>query len=161
MRLRDLTSSPKYLLAAVSLAAASCNPFTDPQSDLNCPQTYEFGNSGCAKLLVILDGPPLPWPALYRWSVRALSADSALQIFALGPDPVNGQVPLRVTLWLPLAQGVDTASLWVVAKLLDDRGPIVVGVPLPVFAADSTLHPTLFAPVGERARTDTIRLSLK
>ena len=160
MRLRDLTSSPVCLLA-VLVAAASCNPFTDPQSDLNCPQTYEFGNSGCARLLVILDGPPLPWPASYRWSVRALPADSVLQVFALGPDPVAGQVPLKVTLWLPLAQGVDTASLWVVAKLLDDSGPIVVGVPLPVFAADSTLHPTVFVPVGERARTDTIHLSLK
>jgi hypothetical protein len=148
------------IAVVLTVALAACNSFTGSDARSACPQTYEFGNYGCARLVAILDGPPQPWPASTRWSTRVHSADPALWLEAFGLDPADGRVPFELTLWTALPHGRDTASVWVVAKLLEDPRPIVVGVPLPIFAADSALHLAQFAAVGEQPRADTIRLTL-
>jgi hypothetical protein len=51
--------------------------------------------------------------------------------------------------------------VWISAKLLDNPQPAQVGVPLPVFASDSTLHVVRFAPVGARPAMDTVWLTLQ
>lgn len=133
----------------------------DPEA---CPQTYEFGNHGCARLVVMVEPPPQPWPTSgYRWDVRAVPArdnSGADVAFSLRPGP--GEIPLGLIRWHSPAPGTgDTASVWVSARMLEDPRPIQVGVPLPVFAADSVLHVARFAPVGSRPPVDTVRLTLK
>lgn len=151
-------------LLCVALWASGCewaptNLVTD--SDV-CPQTAEFGNYGCARLVVIVQGPP-PWPALRRMDVRAVPArEHTGADLALAPRPDTGAVPLGLIRWHPPAAGSeDTTSVWVSARILDDpqRGP--AGVPLTVFAVDSVLHVARFAPVGSRPPTDTVRLTLR
>ena len=157
-----VSQSHPYLACVLLLASAvipsACSLFTDVEEA--CPQTYEFGNYGCARILAIIEGPPKPWPNGYRWSVRAVAADTFLGITAMGDDPVDGQVPLLIILQWERLPG-DTASFWVVAKILEDPRPAVVGVPLPVFAEDKVLRLVRFVDVGQIPSVDTVRLSLK
>jgi hypothetical protein len=162
--------SAKNLLARVALLsgpivfAAGCEDlvingrFEDPFA---CQQTYEFGNYGCARLVVIVEGPPQPWPAAYRWDTRAVPArDGTGTDLSLVPNPAPGVVSLRLIRYEQPAPGSeDTASVWVSARMLEDTR--AVGVPLPVFAADSVLHVARFAPVDGRAPEDTVRLTLR
>lgn len=108
----------------------------------------------------MLEVVPEPWPAIYRWSVKATAADTSLPLSAMNNDPTDGAVPLTLTLMLPLPYVGDTASVWITAKLLEDPRPIVVGVPLPVFASDSVLHAARFSEVGEIPAVDTVFLTL-
>lgn len=109
----------------------------------------------------MLEVVPEPWPALYRWSVKATAADTLLPFSGMGGDPLDGAVPLTLTLYgVPLPYVGDTASVWITAKLLEDSRPIVAGVPLPIFASDSILHLTRFSEVGEIPAVDTVFLTL-
>jgi len=133
-----------------------------------CPQTYEFGNYGCAVVVANLDEPARPWPPLYRVD---LSARPARENSGVGPtgspqSPLNaaslGPMSVRVTAWSrPMPVGIDTLSMWVVARMLDMSPPIVGGSTLPTFAADSVLRLLRFVPAGERYQADTIRLTLR
>lgn len=155
--------SRRWLVCGL-LWMAGCGPVIEPDDDERgaCPQTGEFGNYGCARIVVMVQGPPQPWPALYRWDVRAVPAregTGADRSFA--PRPDTGAVPLQLTRWHPdLVGSGDSVSVWVHARLLDDVRPIQPGVPLPVFAADSVLHVARFAPVGETPPVDTVWLTL-
>ena len=156
------------LLAAFGVACGHAGP-TDIVSERDvCPQTYEFGNAGCAVVVAALDEPARPWPALYRVE---LTARPAREVPGVGPagspdSPLNasplGPIAVRVTLWSgPLPLGVDTLSMWIVARMLDMSPPIVGGRPLPTFAADSALRVVRFVRVGERYAADTVRLTLR
>lgn len=143
------------------LFVAGCGSSTGPEDESPCRQTREFGNFGCARIVAILEVVPEPWPSSRRWSVKTRAVDTSLQLGSLGPDPVDGVVPLELTLYMtPLPYGGDTASVWVTGKLLEDPRPIVVGVPLPVFASDSVFHVARFAEVGEVPVVDTVFLTL-
>lgn len=151
------------LLGTMLLAAGCGETPTDQADSGTCPQTYEFGNYGCARIVVMVEGPPQPWPAFYRWDVRAVPArEGSGGDVAFSPRPDTGMVPLQVTRWHSPGPGSeDTASVWVAARLLEDPRPIQSGVPLPTFAADSVLHVARFARVGERPPTDTVWLTLQ
>jgi hypothetical protein len=131
---------------------------TDSAEDGTCQQTYEFGNYGCARLVVIVEGPPQPWPAVRRVDVRAVPArEGTGSDVALAPFPDTGAVPLGLIRWHAPAPGSgDTASVWVSARMFDDRS-----ARLTPFAADSVLHVARFAPVGSRAPLDTVWLTLR
>lgn len=150
---------------AIAFAASGCRSATDNdrQELAACSQTYEFGNYGCARVVAAIDGPPSPWPTSYRLDVRAVPARvSSGASVAVAPQPSLGAVPLRLTLRGPPSQAVgDTLSVWVVARMLEDPWPPVVGVPLPVFAADSVLRVVRWAPVGGVPQVDTVRLVLR
>ncbi|HEX2078788.1 MAG TPA: hypothetical protein VHG08_13790 [Longimicrobium sp.] len=152
-------------LACALLWAAGCNQVVDVDDYERgaCPPTGEFGNYGCARIVVMVEGPPQPWPALYRWHVYAKPAREGTGfVEGFAPHPDTGAVPLLLIRHLPPAAGsADSASVWVHARLLEDPRPIQPGVPLPTFAADSVLRVVQFAPVGERPRVDTVRLTLQ
>lgn len=151
-------------LAAAVASGAACRAATGPRSDAAaCPQTYEFGNYGCARVVVVVAGPPVALPASYRFVVSATAVGAAA---AGGPTASEspaalGTVRLQLTRWFPPAAGGDTISAWVAARVLDDPRPIVAGVPLPTFAADSVLRVLRFAPVGAVPPVDTVRLALR
>jgi len=128
-----------------------------------CPQTYEFGNYGCARVLVSLAQPPQPWPSAYRLDVRLRPADAnAGASTAIAPDPQWGDEPMVLVRWgPPPAAAGETLSVWVVAKMLEDPSPPVVGAPLAVFAADSVLRVLQFAPVGAVPPTDSVTLVVR
>lgn len=152
------------LLCAAMLGVAGCELFTRNEDDPErCNQTYEFGNYGCARIVVIFQPPPKPWPAGYRWDVRAWGArESSGAGDAVASYPDTLPVPLKlIRRTEPDAGSRDTASVWVRGQMLQDTPPWPVGVPLPVFAADSVLHVARFAPVGSYAPVDTVRLTLK
>ena len=105
------------------MLCAGCEPGMGlDEDDGSCPQTYEFGNFGCARIVVMVQGPPEPWPVSYQWDVRALPAREGTGTdLALAPRPDSGAVPLHLTRWHPPAPGSeDSASVWVHARLLDD-----------------------------------------
>ncbi|MHB1193839.1 MAG: hypothetical protein ACYC6F_12420 [Longimicrobiales bacterium] len=148
-------------LLALSMGTLGCGLLTGPDEEEACRQTYEFGNYGCARFLTLIELPPEPPPTLHRWSVKARSANPESERAALGADPVDGQVSLEVTLHTRLPGMTDTASFWIVAKILEVPSPPASGEPLPVFASDSVLHLAHFVAVGERPVVDTIRLRLR
>ena len=147
------------LLCALLWAAACRRAPTELVESEACAQTREFGNYGCARLVVMVQGPPQPWPAGRRWDVRAVAAREGTGTdLSLAPSPDSGAVPLGLIRWHPPAPGSeDSASVWVSARMLEDQP----GVPLTVFAADSVLHVARFAAVGARAPLDTVRLTLR
>jgi hypothetical protein len=147
-------------LLSATLLVAGCELFTRQEDDpARCNESSEFGNYGCARMVVIYQPPPRPWPAAYRWDVRVRTArEGGEASFAQAPDSLG--TPLKLIRWQPPEPGSeDTSSVWVIARLLEDTR--AVNVPLPVFAADSVLHVARFAPVGSRPPVDTIRLTLK
>jgi hypothetical protein len=160
----------KNLLARLAVACgamlwtAGCEEMlavADSDDPAACHQTYEFGNYGCARLVVVVDAPPQPWPAAYRWDTRAVPAREGTGTdLSLVPNPAPGAVPLRLIRHEQPAPGTgDSASVWVSARMLEDTR--AVGTPLPVFAADSVLHVARFAPVGSTAPEDTVHLTLR
>lgn len=150
------------MLAAAGWVAG-CNLFTGREEDPErCNQTYEFGNYGCARMVVIYQPPPRPWPQEgWRWDVRVRAARAgtgADESVSQAPDSLG--TPLELIRWSQPDPGSrDTSSVWVIARLLEDYR--AVNVPLPTFAADSVLHVARFAPVGSYPSVDTIRLTLK
>jgi hypothetical protein len=151
-------------LSGVMFWAAGCGqtPTNLAESEA-CAQTHEFGNYGCARIVVMVEGPPQPWPVGRRWDVRAMPArDGTGADLALAPRPDTGAVRLGLVRWQPPAPGAgDSASVWVSARMLEDPRPVGSGVPLQVFAADSVLHVARFAAVGARPPVDTVRLTLR
>ena len=144
------------------LCAGACSSGTAVDSNI-CPQTYEFGNYGCARVVALLVEPITPLPATYRLDVRAVwpRDGSIAAISDAGVNPRIGAVPLTITLYdrsqVPAA---DTASVWLIARVLDTPAPIP-GAPLLTFAVDSVIHVVRFAAVGAMPRVDTVRLVLQ
>lgn len=141
------------------LGLSSCVGLTDPdEDDSTCPQTYEFGNHGCAKLVVLPGILPPQSPSPYVWKVSAQGESAAT--FEAGRDSWPEEVRLHLTLMSPLPGDADVDSVTVVAEILDDSGPRDVGVPLLLVAVDSVRLSVRFAPVGGRPTVDTVRLGL-
>ena len=146
------------LLIVTLAGAGACREPTKPVFDpTRCQQTYEFGNFGCSRVIVLVT-PPSELPSAYRYNVRGIPArDTGFESVFSQPSQA-GSNELYFIQWSPVTE--DTLSVWVVARVLDQSEPVVVGVPLPVFAADSVLRVIRFAPVGSKAPVDTVRLSL-
>ncbi|MBT8395932.1 MAG: hypothetical protein HKO65_14630 [Gemmatimonadetes bacterium] len=149
------------VLSAFVLSGCGSSTGPDADSDNVCRPAGDPAFYACARLGVSLDVIPEPWPSLYRWSIRTIAANPRLNDETHFRDPDGNEVRLDLPLWVPLDHlPGDTASVWVVVKLLDDPRPIVTGVPLPVFAEDSVLHVARFVGAGERLLVDTLFLSL-
>jgi hypothetical protein len=148
---------------ALLASATGCRTSTGSETDPTlCQQTYEFGNFGCSRLVAIVDPPPAPLPAAWRYIVRADPArpNSGMDGGFAGM-PHAGANPIDLVLWHPLLPaGEDTVSMWIKARLLDQT-VIVIGQPLPTFAVDSVLRVVRFAPVGSKAPVDTVHLALR
>lgn len=135
-------------------------PVQDPAV---CPQTYEFGNYGCARVVAVVEPASLPWPANYRWLTRMKPARAGTGAEASYPfeNAPPATYKLELIRWFNSGGGVDTASVWVSSYQFDDPRPVQIGVPLSVFAADSVLHLVKFAAVGQRPQVDTVHLVMK
>lgn len=148
------------LALALALGLAACGLFTGPDADDDaCPQTYEFGNYGCARLVVIPGALPADAPTRTRWKIST-DGPPGLEGLAFGTI-VPDTIPLRLTMMAPLRTGADTAAVTVIAEVRDDSGPIVLNVPLPLVAIDSARLTVRFAQVGARPDVDTVRLDLR
>ena len=153
------------LAAALLSGCSSLVVDADPHAlDGSCHVSsgFEPDTFGCAEFLIVIEPPSDPLTPLYLWWIRARTADGGFSGTGNGSNPLDGQAHLRFTLYsaLPGAAG-DTASVWVVARILEDVRPVIVGEPLPVFAADSALRVAVFAAPGEVPAVDTVRLSLR
>lgn len=161
--MRNPISCAALVLSLTTLTLTACESVTESEfNSAACPQTFEFGNDGCARYVVLVDAPSGTWPSTYRWVARVSSIDSVL-VFTdieegLEREPVHVRITRDWSLWRTTE---DTVSLWVSVKLLEEPQPIQVGVPLPVFAADSTLRIVRFTDVGKVPPVDTIRLTLR
>lgn len=146
----------------VFLALAGCDAPAEPDTDIDvCPQTSEFGNFGCSRLVVFPGEVPEGATDNYRWNVEAEGERAEFTFLEFGTDPVPERVAGTVTLWRQLPGGGDTATVPVVVEILDDTRPVEVGVPLPLVAVDSIRHTFRFAEVGERPVVDTLRFELR
>lgn len=149
--------------AVVLLSACHFSTGSQDQDETRCPQTYEFGNYGCARVTLIVEGPPKPWPEFYRFNISATAIRKNAGFDTGFADPASlGTVPLKLTRWVagPAGSG-DTVTVRIIARMLNDVRPIVGGVPLPTFAADSVSHVVTFAKVGSEPMADTVRLFLR
>lgn len=159
MTVRVAIGSMVVLAALGACRSATGDDGVDP---LACPQTYEFGNYGCGRVMAIIEGPPTPWPASYRFDVRARPAEigaGAPPTFAR--EPGVGPVPLQLTLWNGRIAEGDTMSVWVTAQMFEDSRSNVAGASLPIFAVDSALRMVRFAPIGSVPPVDTVHLTLR
>jgi hypothetical protein len=146
-----------------SVFLAGCGEVTKPQSDASlCPQTAEFGNFGCADVVISFAPPPQPWPPSFLWFVRAAPARAGTGASDNeAPNATPGSVGVRLTRWSLPAQGSgDTASFWISAKMLSIPQLGSSGV-ASVFAADSVLRVLRFVPVGSRAWVESVVLTPK
>jgi hypothetical protein len=147
----------RYALTTMLLLSLSgCGLLTEPLG--TCPWTYE-NNYGCARLVVVPGPLPPNLPSSYRWNVAARGESAESMEF--GRHPLPEQLELRLTLWLPLPGDADTDTVTVVAQILDDSGPIVVNVPLPLVAVDSVRQAVRFARVGRWPPVVTVRLNMR
>ncbi len=151
--------------AAVIALANACRLGAGPddQDLARCTSTYLIGDHGCALLTLLVEAPPKPWPEFYRFDIRATSVRNNAGFHSdAAVTPNIGTVPLRLRRMSPGAAGTgDTVTVWIVARMLDDVRPIVVGVPLPTFAVDSIAHVVTFAGAGSRPKADTVRIFLR
>ncbi len=146
------------------LAFIGCRSTTEVVEDPRlCPQTYEFGNFGCTRVVAIVSAPTTPLPLSYRTDVRMVPAransgweGTAAGGVAFGPAVLDATLMFRA-----LTGAADTLSVWIVARTFDLRPPIPVGQTPPLAAVDSTLHLLRFAAVGSFRRVDTVRLQLR
>jgi hypothetical protein len=144
---------------ALLIVFTGCTSSTETRLDDRCPQTYEHGNHGCAVLAISPGSLPADAPSRYRWKISALGTGT--ETFDAGMNSLPGEVHLRLTLRTPLPAGSDTATVMIVGEVRDDTGPIVLGVPLPLFAVDTARQALRFAAVGERPNIYKVDLDLR
>jgi hypothetical protein len=148
------------MCAAALVATGACRDATGVRRlpELTaCPRTSEFGNLGCARIVAVVEGPQVPWPAAYLLDVRAQAARPISDVPpTFASEPRAGANLLQFTMWSPPKPTAgDTLSVWVVARLTDDYR-----APGARFSTDSVLGVVRFAAVGAVPPLDTVRLVL-
>ncbi len=75
---------------------------TSPADPRLCPQTYEFNNYGCARVMALVQAPPQPWPLynFYNVRVKPARAQSGFEGAVAQPSEA-GPVTLPMTRWFP------------------------------------------------------------
>jgi hypothetical protein len=162
MASRNLVLTVLWLLPAL-LAGACVDPDGD---DSLCPQTYEFGNTGCTLISVSVVGPVdsakpdfPPGSVLMIHAISITPDEGVLEENAY--SDATGDFNLQLTRYTGTRlTAPDTATILVTAQLADARSP-VVGSLLPVIAADSDHVLVRVAAVGEKRETFQVALTLK
>ena len=144
----------------VSAVIVACRGVTNAElrDDGRCPQTYEFGNFGCARVVALVRAPTEPLPTRLRIEVSLypIRADAGWAGSIAMDSSVRAARVDATLMFRPLPSGVDTASAWVVAHVRDPSAPS-----MPVLASDSVRHVLRFVPVGAIAIVDTVSLQLR
>lgn len=161
-----------FLVGSVSLG--SCTRPSEPEEKVKaetdrCPQTYEFGNYGCAEifgLLIAPDGglaraPGRPASEI-TVSLTQLSPAPAISSYTLVIRDTSGTYRLRATRYFgPPPAGPDTITVQVRAVWWDAFAAASPEGFLPILAADSVVHQIRLVPVGARFVPDTVHLALR
>jgi len=150
-------SAAPLLTCCTAMMLLGCGA-TGPDAEArSCPQTYEFGNTGCLEItgqVVGLRGQPLAGitvrpgylPERGGFNIVSATTDGA-GAFAFRGSRMTG---------LPPAAGPDTLSLWVVGA-----DPASAGVNIPARVRDSVLVQATVSPVGSVPTPATVRLTLQ
>ena len=159
-RVRSIVATALVLSTTVACSAA-----TEPHDDAwrwerPCPQTYEFGNHGCARIIVLATFADTLWPDTLRIVVRA--ADSVMTLGVVeGQFGGPAQRALRMQLtdywgWqrLSASDSLELSGL-VDARVL--RGYVDSALP-PILATARQAFAPRFTRVGQRPPVDTVRL---
>ncbi len=154
-----------FLLAVALVLGAGCSSPTDQGQDgwdSPCPQTYEFGNYGCARVVAIAEFAAGDWPSS-TLAVVAASVESWVASGAgfVGPLVGDSVVHLRLIRYLP-ARTADSTAGWVYGDAFEQAANSSLGVTLrPPLARDSAAFTARWAEVGEVAPVDTVRIVLR
>ncbi len=157
-------------LACAVLASCSLAPDDSGDASDRCPQTYEFGNYGCAVIVGRLIGPdgraaraPGRPKSEISVSLTQLSAGAAIASYSLVIRDTTGRYQLWATRYFgPSPEGPDTLTVQIQAVWWDSIPPnLREGESLPVLAADSVVHQIRLVPVGARFVPDTVDLRLR
>ena len=141
-----------------------CSSPTMPEDRKPCPQSYEFGNYGCSRVVVIVDGPADSWPELRAWDVRVTprrSNTAASANWSYSPGPGANVITLTRAFYRDDDKAVDTLGVTVKAALYTGRRYGEAIHPAEIFAIDSAFHIMRFVPVGSTPPTDSVRLTLR
>ena len=155
---RGLASACARSIALAALVASCRGTSSVEPTDGRCPQSYEFSNHGCARVVVRISGPDgsLPSPLRHEVFLRPVRSDDGWN-GAHAVDSSIGSVRVDATLFERLLPGaVDTVSVWVIARLRDQSV-----MSWPQVAADSMRHVLRFKPVGAVASVDSLSLQLR
>jgi len=140
--------------AMMLLGCGATGPDADARS---CPQTYEFGNTGCLEVIGQVVG--LRGQQLAGITVRpGYLPDRGGFNIPIATTDGAGTFSFRVSRMAgnPPAAGPDTLSLWVVGA-----DPASAGVNIPARVRDSVLVQATVSPVGTVPTPATVRLTLQ
>jgi hypothetical protein len=147
----------KSLMIPVLLCGVLGSCDSPTATPMECPQTYEFGNYGCA-VLSIETVNPSDMPYFYSLNLSATPsrpgtgvAHAFIAKSAHGDERI-GRTQLKVTRnFPPDAASQDTASFWITATIseLPERTE---------FAVDSVLRVLRFSPVEGVVSVDSVTL---
>jgi hypothetical protein len=152
-----------FVFGLVALVG-SCRDGTGPDGDpwdRPCPQTSEFGNFGCVRVVVMTSRDPAAWEGSL-FSTADLLAELPHYGSAQGAAADSGEVTFRLqmTLWFaPEPAFGDSVPIRVYGRLLRS----LIGAPPfvssgPELARDSSEVFVRWAPVGGFPAIDTVRL---
>lgn len=143
-------------MAMLSLATGwGCSSGVEPDAvdPTLCPQTSEFPNYGCARMVVVVEAPSGVSASQPRWMVqmsplRSSGSGDARTLTAPGP------VHFELTRFLapPDPATGDTLTVRLAVNFYDAAQPTTI------IASDTTRLVVRYAPVGARPPVDTVRL---
>jgi hypothetical protein len=148
----------RRLLSLLALLTfLGCDSPVDLESRISACTDFEFGNAGCAALIVFLDEPEQRLSKPHLLQVRA-SWDGG-GIISHASEPQFGAFVMVLDLGpFSLIQGGDTADLWVTAKVVSMAQEDLSTDSTVILAQDSVLRQVTFASVGDLPLPDTVRL---
>jgi hypothetical protein len=154
----------RAVFLASALAIVAC---TEPPTDLdrsrnpNCEQTYEFGNFGCTRMLLVVTPPDgiIPMQVMLTVMVEPLREHTGLNSYIDGNTSLDS-LSVNLIRWDSGQPSTDTVSVRVIARLLDRSGATASG-PLPLLGVDTVHRVLQIAPVGALAPVDTVRIVLE
>lgn len=163
LRLSTLCGPTVVACAAAAVVTACRSPVgqrDEARSSRTCPQTYEFGNTGCVEVIgqvVGLRGQPLTGISvgLRHTSVSEAPGQAFSSAFTWSDSAGAFRLRAMRMVGRPPRTGPDTISLWV-----HGADPRSSGVGVPARVRDSVLVVGTVSPVGAVPEPTVVRLVL-
>ena len=151
-----MTRLGRVAIALGLLVAACSNPFAQDDESDACPQTYEFGNLGCAEVRgQVLGSEDAPLSGVSVGPIYPEELAGSYDTYFVFTDE-SGRFSFRIHRYARGGPPItpDTFSIYVRAAVR----PRAVNVPGP--AIDSVLTVLTLAPVGETPEPTTVEIRL-